>query len=356
MLERPIVVTGGSGFIGSALVRRLVSDGRAVVNVDKLTYASSPESLRSAEDSPLYEFEQLDICDRAAMRSVMERHRPGAVLHLAAETHVDRSIDAPSAFIDTNVVGTYSMLEAAEWYRGSLPPEERAAFRFVHVSTDEVFGSLGEVGVFHANTPYDPRSPYSASKAAADHLARSWHHTFGLPVIVTNTCNNFGPFQFPEKLIPLTVLNALDGKPIRVYGRGLNTREWLFVDDHVEALLRVMEAGEVGSTYLIGSGTEMTNIEVVRHLCAIVDRVVGRSSAAEDLITFVPDRPGHDFRYAIDSSEVRKQLGWTPRRTFLEALEATVEWYASNRDWCARVQGDRYGGERLGLAAGQGAT
>jgi dTDP-glucose 4,6-dehydratase len=326
-----------------------------VVNVDKLTYASSRESLRSVEGSGAYAFEQLDICDRAGVQEIMTRYAPRAVFHLAAETHVDRSIDAPAAFIETNVVGTYVMLEAADRYNASLSESDRAAFRFVHVSTDEVFGSLGPEGLFHADTPYDPRSPYSASKAAADHLARAWQHTYRLPVIVTNTCNNFGPFQFPEKLIPLTILNALEGKPIRVYGKGLNSREWIFVDDHVEALIRVMEAGTVGSTYLIGSGAEMPNIEVVRQLCALVDAMRPGERPAEELITYVPDRPGHDFRYAIDSGDVRSQLGWTPRHSLVEALRITVDWYATNREWCADVQGGRYAGERLGLVAGRAA-
>ena len=348
-----ILVTGGAGFIGSAVIRRLVGAAEAtVVNVDKLTYAGSLESVAAVSDSPDYIFERVDIVDAEAVRGVFERHRPTAVMHLAAESHVDRSIDGPGEFISTNVVGTFVMLQEALRYWRSLAEEQRADFRFLHVSTDEVFGSLGADGFFTEATPYDPSSPYSASKAAADHLARAWHRTFQLPVLLTNCSNNYGPYQFPEKLIPLIVLNAFEGKPLPVYGRGENVRDWLYVDDHAEALVTVLRQGRVGETYLISGRNEQRNIDVVRQIVRLVDELspdpTGKSR--ESLIAFVSDRPGHDHRYAIDAGKIERELGWTPRHTFETGLRRTVEWYLENREWRERIRAGLYGGERLGLA------
>jgi dTDP-glucose 4,6-dehydratase len=346
-----ILVTGGAGFIGSAVVRALLASGREVVNVDKLTYAADLESLASAEKSPAYAFEKADVCDAAAMRSIFARHAPDAVIHLAAESHVDRSIDAPGEFVQTNVVGTFTLLQAARAHWDLLAPERKNVFRFVHVSTDEVFGSLAPDAWFRPTTPYDPSSPYAASKASADHLARAWHRTFGLPTVVTNCSNNFGPYQFPEKLIPLMILNALEGKPLPVYGAGANERDWLFVDDHADALVRALERGQPGATYLVGARNPRRNLDVVRAICAYVDELAPSQAIGkrESLIRFVTDRPGHDFRYAIDPSECEVALDWHPAHPFDEALRKTVRWYLENRAWCERVAGRGYSRERLGL-------
>ncbi len=348
-----LLITGGAGFIGSAVVRRLIrSTDARVVTVDKLTYAGNLDSLAEAATDPRHHFEQVDICDGDALRRIFDEYRPSGVLHLAAESHVDRSIDGPAEFIRTNVTGTFTLLDEARRYWYALSGEERRRFRFVHVSTDEVFGSLSEEGYFTEETPYRPSSPYSASKAGSDHLARAWHHTYGLPVLVTNCSNNYGPYQFPEKLIPLMILNALEGKPLPVYGQGLNVRDWLFVDDHVDALLTVLERGEVGETYTVGGNNEVRNIDVVRVLCRLVDelapdRAIG---SREQLIEFVEDRPGHDLRYAIDASRIRNDLGWSPRETFESGLRRTVRWYLDNEEWWRRVRSGEYRGERLGIA------
>jgi dTDP-glucose 4,6-dehydratase len=305
------------------------------------------------EGSSRYCFEPVNVCDAAAVRRVFQEHRPDAVMHLAAESHVDRSIDGPSAFIQTNIVGTYTLLEAARRHWDTLGPADRTLFRFLHVSTDEVYGSLGETGYFTEETPYDPSSPYSASKAASDHLVRAWQRTYGLPTLVTNCSNNHGPYQYPEKLIPLIIQNALAGKPLPVYGAGSNVRDWLYVDDHARALVNVAEQGTVGQTYNIGGGNERQNIEVVRSICSLLDRLVPDSPHAphERLITFVTDRPGHDHRYAIDAGKIERDLGWKPRETFESGLEKTVQWYLDNQKWCRRVVADRYAGQRLGLTA-----
>ena len=347
-----ILVTGGAGFIGSAVVRKLIGEtGATTVNVDKLTYAGNLDSVAEVSDDPRYHFERVDICDAPEVRRVFGEHQPDAVLHLAAESHVDRSIDGPAEFIRTNLVGTFTLLDEALRYWKTLHGAERDRFRFLHVSTDEVFGSLGADGFFSEHTPYAPRSPYSASKAGSDHLVRAWHHTYGLPILVTNCSNNYGPFQFPEKLIPLTLLNALEGKPLPVYGRGENIRDWLYVDDHADALLTVLERGRVGESYAIGGGNEMRNLEVVRAICRLVDelRPDAEIGPRETLIRFVEDRPGHDFRYAIDATKIRTELGWTPRHSFETGLRGTVRWYLDNRAWWERVRSGAYRGERLGL-------
>ena len=326
-----LLVTGGAGFIGSAVVRLAVSRGHAVVNVDALTYAACLDNVASVSKSNLYSFEEADIRDRAALERVFVNHRPDAVMHLAAESHVDRSIDGPSDFIETNITGTFNMLEAARahWARVGKP----AGFRFHHISTDEVFGSLGAEGQFTESSPYDPRSPYSASKAASDHLVRAWHETYGLPVVLTNCSNNYGPFHFPEKLIPGAILNALAGKPIPVYGTGENVRDWLYVEDHADALLTVVEKGRVGRSYNIGGENERRNIDLVRLICAILDAKRPKATSYADQITFVTDRPGHDARYAIDPSRIRDELGWRPSVTVEEGLERTVRWYLDNEAW-----------------------
>ena len=352
MSNDPVLVTGGAGFIGSAVVRRLVHAGEQVVTVDKLTYAGNLDSLADAAAAPNHLFEQVDIADADALARVFTQHRPRAVMHLAAESHVDRSIDAPDAFIRTNVVGTYSLLQAARRHFESLDGDARARFRVLHISTDEVFGSLEEDGKFDDATPYDPRSPYSASKAASDHLARAWQHTYGLPVIVTNCSNNYGPYQFPEKLIPLMILSALRASPLPVYGDGSNVRDWIYVDDHVDGLIAALQRGEPGETYLFGGETERRNIDVVRTICALLDELrPDPNGSYERLITFVRDRPGHDYRYAIDSSSTRTRLGWSPAHTFEAGIRETVEWYLTHREWVERVQSGAYRGERLGLAA-----
>lgn len=344
-----IMVTGGAGFIGSAVVRLAIARGHEVVNVDALTYAASLDNVASVEQSNLYSFEKADIRERSAMDRLFTDHRPDAVMHLAAESHVDRSIDGPADFVETNITGTFNMLEAARsfWSRSGRPE----GFRFHHISTDEVFGSLGETGQFTEETPYDPRSPYSASKAASDHLVRAWFETYSLPVVLTNCSNNYGPYHFPEKLIPVVILNALHGRAIPVYGNGRNVRDWLYVEDHADALLLVLEKGALGRSYNIGGENEKTNIDLVRTICAILDvkRPLEGGSYA-DLITFVTDRPGHDARYAIDASRLRKELGWRPSVTVEEGLERTVQWYLDNEAWWRPLL-QRHGvGRRLGGA------
>lgn len=344
-----VLVTGGAGFIGSAVVRRLAAMNWQVLNLDKLTYAANLSSLDGAERSPGYRFVEGDICDQELLSRLMADFRPQAIMHLAAESHVDRSIMASDAFVQTNVVGTHRLLEAALTHWESLAGGDRSSFRFLHISTDEVFGSLGETGRFDETTPYDPRSPYSASKAASDHLVRAWRHTYGLPAIVSNCSNNYGPFQFPEKLIPTVILNGLEGKPIDVYGDGLNVRDWLFVDDHVEALIRMIEAGEPGRTYSVGGESERTNIAVVRAICALLDEMAPAGRPHEQLIAFVQDRPGHDRRYAVDASRLAAELEWTPRHRFEQGLRETVRWYLDRPDWWRPIREARHAGTRLGL-------
>ena len=348
-----ILVTGGAGFIGSAVTRRIIRQSKdSVVVVDKLTYAGNLDSLKDVSGDARYAFEQADIADLAAMRRIFAEHKPDAVLHLAAESHVDRSIDGPAEFVHTNVLGTFVMLQAAREHWQALQGDARDAFRFVHVSTDEVFGSLGPTGFFTETTPYAPSSPYSATKAASDHLARAWRHTYGLPTITTNCSNNYGPYQFPEKLIPLMILNGIAGKPMPVYARGENVRDWLFVDDHAEALLLALHRGKVGETYNVGGREEHRNIDVVRRICALLDELApdAKIGAREKLITFVQDRPGHDLRYAIDPSFIENELGWKPAHSFANGLRATVEWYLANGWWSERVQSGKYRGERLGVS------
>lgn len=348
-----ILITGGAGFIGSAVVRHLIGETEhEVVNIDCLTYAGNLTTLAMVDDDPRYHFEQIDICDGPAVDEAFDQHQPDAVMHLAAESHVDRSIDGPADFVQTNVVGTYTLLEAARRYWAELPSRRKEAFRFHHVSTDEVFGSLGDSGYFTEETPYDPSSPYSASKAASDHLVRAWHRTYGLPALITNCSNNYGPYQFPEKLIPLMIQHALDGKPLPVYGKGENVRDWLYVDDHARALVLVLERGTVGDTYNIGGNSERRNIDVVTTLCRLLDDAVVESPYAphDSLITYVADRPGHDHRYAIDAGKIQRELGWSPRESFETGLRKTVEWYVTHQDWCRSAVSSRYAGERLGLS------
>ena len=363
-----VLVTGGSGFIGSAVCRHLVHDlGAEVLNVDKLTYAANPLSLAAIAGNSRYRFGHADICDRVAMRSAFAGFQPDAVVHLAAESHVDRSIDAADSFIHTNIVGTYTLLEAARAYWLGLPAAQRARFRFLHVSTDEVYGSLGADGLFCEHTAYDPSSPYSASKAASDHLVTAWHRTYGLPVLISNCSNNYGPCQFPEKLIPLSILNALEGKPITVYGTGHNVRDWLYVEDHALALSCILARGRVGETYNVGGRNEMTNIAVAQALCSAMDDVNPAGRPHGKLITLVADRPGHDLRYAIDATKLETELGWRARETFATGLGKTVRWYLDNPDWWRTARMGVYAGERLGhggaalpiaqgLANGQGAA
>lgn len=353
-----ILVTGGAGFIGSAVIRHLIgATGHEVVNVDKLTYAGNLESLAAASADPRYAFERIDICERALLDEAFERHQPGAVMHLAAESHVDRSIDGPGDFIQTNVVGTYSLLEAARGYWSGLTGERRAGFRFHHVSTDEVYGDLhGSDELFTEDTPYAPSSPYSASKAASDHLVRAWQRTYGLPTLVTNCSNNYGPYHFPEKLIPHVILNALHGKPLPVYGNGLQVRDWLYVDDHARALVEVLSRGAVGETYNIGGHNEQRNIDVVEAICALLEelapaRKVPGLARYRDLITFVTDRPGHDARYAIDAGKIWRELGWRPDETFDSGLRKTVLWYLEHEGWWQRVLSGAYRLDRIGTAA-----
>jgi dTDP-glucose 4,6-dehydratase len=343
-----LLVTGGAGFIGSAVVRLAVSRGHEVVNLDALTYAANLANVASVSRSNLYTFEQADIRDRAALDRIFATHSPDAVMHLAAESHVDRSIDGPGDFIETNITGTFNMLEAARahWTRQGKPD----SFRFHHISTDEVFGSLGPEGQFTEHTPYDPRSPYSASKAASDHLVRAWHETYGLPVVLTNCSNNYGPYHFPEKLIPVTILNALHGRPIPVYGTGENIRDWLYVEDHADALLLVLDKGQLNRSYNIGGENERRNIDLVRTICALLDEMAPKSTPYADQITFVTDRPGHDARYAIDPSRIRQELGWRPSVTVEEGLRRTVRWYLDNEAWWRPLLARQGVGERLGKA------
>jgi dTDP-glucose 4,6-dehydratase len=344
-----VLVTGGAGFIGSAACRRLVADGFAVLNVDKLTYAANLESLASIAGDPRYAFERADICDAAAMKRIFAGHEPHAVLHLAAESHVDRSIHDAAAFIHTNLLGTYQLLEAARRYWAALPAARRSRFRFVHVSTDEVFGSLGPDGRFREDTPYRPSSPYSASKAGSDHLARAWHRTYGLPVVICNCSNNYGPYQFPEKLIPLAILNALDGKPVPVYGDGSNVRDWLYVEDFVDGLLALLERGRPGQSYNFGGAGECSNLEIAERICAMLDGIAPIERPRRELIDFVPDRPGHDLRYANDAAKAHAELGWRPRVELEAGLARTVRWYLDNRAWWEPLRQNVYRGERLGL-------
>ncbi len=344
-----ILITGGAGFIGSAVARLAISRGHEVINVDALTYAGCLENLTSVADSPLYTFEHVDIRDRVALDRVFDDHKPDAVMHLAAESHVDRSIDGPGDFVETNITGTYNMLEAARAFWASAGKPE--AFRFHHISTDEVFGSLGNEGLFTEDTSYDPRSPYSASKAASDHLVRAWHETYGLPVVLTNCSNNYGPYHFPEKLVPVVILNALAGKDIPIYGKGENVRDWLYVEDHADALLLVLEKGALGRSYNIGGENEAQNIDIVRSICAILDTKRPKETAYADQMKFVTDRLGHDMRYAIDPSRIRDELGWRPSVTLEQGLELTVQWYLDNEEWWRALQARDGVGERLGVKA-----
>lgn len=344
-----ILVTGGAGFIGSAVVRLAIARGHSVVNLDALTYAGSLDNVASVAESPNYAFEHADICVENALARIFEQHKPDAVMHLAAESHVDRSIDGPAAFIETNIVGTYTLLQAAlNHWKAQEQPER---FRFHHISTDEVYGTLGPSGMFTEDSPYDPRSPYSASKASSDHLVRAWHETYGLPAIITNCSNNYGPYHFPEKLIPVVILSAISGNQIPIYGKGDNVRDWLYVEDHADALLLVLENAEVGRSYNIGGENERTNLELVETICSILDQKRPKTSGSyKDQISFVPDRPGHDKRYAIDPARIRDELGWRPSVTVEEGLEKTVQWYLDNEPWWRALQ-DRQGvGERLGKA------
>jgi dTDP-glucose 4,6-dehydratase len=347
-----LLVTGGAGFIGSAVIRHLLAETDiAVINADKLTYAANPDALAVVAENPRYRFERVDVCDRRGLDRLFARYRPDAVMHLAAESHVDRSVDSPAAFIQTNVVGTYTLLEASLCYWRSLPTGSRGRFRFHHVSTDEVYGSLGQTGLFTEETAYRPNSPYSASKASSDHLVRAWHKTFGLPVVISNCSNNYGPFQFPEKLIPLMTLNALQRKPLPVYGRGLNVRDWLYVEDHARALATIIARGTSGETYNVGGNEERRNIDVVEAICDLVDEMAPerRSVSRRNLITFVDDRPGHDERYGMDTSKIVRDLGWRPRESFDTGLRKTVEWYVTNPGWWEALR-QRYDGRRLGLS------
>ncbi|QTS86229.1 dTDP-glucose 4,6-dehydratase [Ectopseudomonas khazarica] len=349
-----ILITGGAGFIGSALIRHLIRQtDHEVLNLDKLTYAGNLESLETVADSPRYRFVQADIADSEQVAATLAEFQPDAVMHLAAESHVDRSIDGPAAFIQTNIVGTYSLLESVRSYWLGLDAERQAAFRFHHISTDEVYGDLhGVDDLFSETTPYAPSSPYSASKAASDHLVRAWLRTYGLPVLLTNCSNNYGPYHFPEKLIPLMILNALAGKPLPVYGNGQQVRDWLYVEDHARALLKVVSEGQVGETYNIGGHNEQKNLDVVHAICALLEELAPQKPAGiaryEELITYVQDRPGHDLRYAIDASKIERELGWVPEETFASGLRKTVQWYLDNLDWCRRVQDGSYQGQRLG--------
>ncbi|MBM3771241.1 MAG: dTDP-glucose 4,6-dehydratase [Acidimicrobiia bacterium] len=354
-----LVITGGAGFIGSNLVRHAFTHStERLIVVDKLTYAGSLLNLEGVIDSSRVRFVHADICDEAAMREVFAAERPRAILNLAAESHVDRSIDSPRPFIDTNIVGTFVLLEAARRYTSALPDAERAAFRLLHVSTDEVYGTLGPEGRFHEETPYAPNSPYAASKAAADHLVRAYFHTFGLPVLATSCSNNYGPYQFPEKLIPLMVLNGLEGRALPIYGDGGNVRDWLHVDDHCAGIMLVLERGRPGEKYNIGGNNERTNLQVVEAICAALEACVPAAGNAalerrgyRDLRTFVSDRPGHDRRYAIDATKIRQELGWSHARSFEQGLHETVAWYIEHRDWCTKIQAGRYDRERLGQAS-----
>ena len=350
--KKRIIVTGGAGFIGSAVIRKLIATRSwEVLNLDKLTYAGNLESLATVENNPRYKFVKADICDRDHIRKIFQDYNPSGIIHLAAESHVDRSIDGPREFIETNILGTYNLLEASRAYWNNLSEPDKANFKFHHVSTDEVYGSLGDTGFFTEETPYQPNSPYSASKASSDHLVRAWHETYHLPVVTTNCSNNYGPYHFPEKLIPLVILNALEGKPLPVYGKGENVRDWLFVDDHAEALLTVFEKGKVGQTYNIGGNNEKKNIDVVKTICVLLDEMRPRAGGHkyDELITYVKDRPGHDLRYAIDANKIMRDLGWKPSETFESGIRKTLTWYLENHTWCQHVQDGSYRRERLGL-------
>lgn len=349
-----IIVTGGAGFIGSALIRHIIKDtNHTVANVDKLTYAGHLESLKEISNSVRYTFEKVDICDSKEIKRIFQQYKPDAIMHLAAESHVDRSIDGSAEFIRTNIVGTHTLLEEAKEYWKALDGESKKKFRFLHISTDEVYGALSETGFFTEETPYDPRSPYSSSKASSDHLVRAWYHTYGLPTMITNCSNNYGPYQFPEKLIPVVILKALQGKEIPVYGKGENVRDWLYVDDHAKALLTVLLNGTPGETYNIGGHNEKKNIDVVNTICSTLDKLSPKSNGKsyKDQITFVTDRPGHDFRYAIDASRIEKELGWKPIETFETGMLKTIQWYINNISWCEAVTKNNYGLERLGTKA-----
>lgn len=348
-----IIVTGGAGFIGSSVIRHIIKNTNdEVLNIDKLTYAGNLESLKEIDQNPRYQFQQVDICDASKLEQIFEQFQPDAIMHLAAESHVDRSIDGPSTFIQTNIVGTYTLLEAARKYWQRLDEIKKLNFRFHHISTDEVYGDLdGTTDLFTETTPYAPSSPYSASKASSDHLVRAWQRTYGLPTIVTNCSNNYGPYHFPEKLIPLVILNALDSKALPIYGTGNQIRDWLFVEDHARALYQVVTHGTVGETYNIGGHNEKQNIEVVKTICRILDQLRPQNNAQpyENLITFVKDRPGHDLRYAIDASKIENELGWKPLETFETGIRKTIEWYLNNLEWCRHVQDGSYQRERLGV-------
>ena len=348
---KKILVTGGAGFIGSAVVRYLINTiGCFVLNVDKLTYAGNLNSLKNVISNPKYSFEKLDICDEQKLDRAVKDYKPNIIMHLAAESHVDRSIDGPSDFIQTNIVGTYNLLEVSRSFWSQLDENEKEQFRFHHVSTDEVFGSLGLHGAFTETTRYDPRSPYSASKASADHLVRAWHETFGLPVVLSNCSNNYGPYQFPEKLIPLMIMNASEGKSLPIYGDGSNIRDWLHVEDHCSGILSVLKKGRVGETYCIGGASEKTNMQVIDTLCEILDRKFPERAPHDQLKTFVKDRPGHDQRYAIDFSKIKNELEWAPSFSFEEGMEKTVDWYLRHQEWCENVTSGKYQRERLGTS------
>jgi dTDP-glucose 4,6-dehydratase len=353
-MQRKVLVTGGAGFIGSAVCRLLVANGASVLNLDALTYAGNLQSLAMIDNAPNYRFAKVDICDRRAVAEAFETFAPDHVIHLAAESHVDRSIEAGDAFIQTNVVGTFSMLEAARSYWQALRPERRDVFRFLHVSTDEVYGSLEDEGAFVEETRYDPSSPYSASKAAADHLVSAWARTYGFPAVISNCSNNYGPYHFPEKLIPLIILNALHGKPLPVYGAGANVRDWLYVEDHARALDVIVSRGRIGEKYNVGGRNERRNIEVVRRICSILDELRPAARPHESLIAFVTDRPGHDLRYAIDATKLERELGWRARETFDSGIEKTVRWYLDNEWWWRPLRDKVYAGERLGVIAETG--
>jgi dTDP-glucose 4,6-dehydratase len=347
-----ILVTGGAGFIGSAVIRAYLRQGEhEIVNVDKLTYAANLDNLKEALPNPRYTFEKADICDAGAVAEIIHRCMPDAIMHLAAESHVDRSIDGPDTFVATNIFGTYNLLQAARRYFETLPPDRRADFRFHHVSTDEVFGSLGNQGLFTEESPYAPNSPYSASKASSDMLVRAWHHTYGLPVVISNCSNNYGPYQFPEKLIPVVILAALEGRSIPVYGTGSNMRDWLFVEDHAAALLRVLAEGKIGENYNVGGHNELANIDLVRLICRVLDDSLPAAAPYERLITFVADRPGHDMRYAIDATKIGRELGWKPTVTIEEGMRQTVAWYLNNTWWWEAIRKRGFQSDRIGLSA-----
>ena len=347
-----LLITGGAGFIGSAVIRYLIQNtDHGVINIDKLTYAGNLEYLQQISSSPKYTFEQIDICDKEKLQQAINQHQPDKIMHLAAESHVDRSIDGPAEFIQTNIIGTYNLLEASKLYWRKLPEEKKQSFRFHHISTDEVYGDLhGTTDLFTEETHYAPSSPYSASKASSDHLVRAWHRTYKLPIVITNCSNNYGPYQFPEKLIPLTILNAIRGKPLPIYGKGDQIRDWLHVEDHAKALIKVLQEGKIGETYNIGGNNEKTNLEVVKSICNILEDLVPiESGNYKNLITFVADRPGHDSRYAIDATKISNDLKWQPQNSFETGIKKTVQWYLNNKIWWQRVQDGSYQGERLGL-------